>query len=321
MPTFAYQVSGEYAMIMAAAQNGWLDGERAMMESLIAFKRAGACGVLTYFAPRVAEKLALKPRSKRCACIRKRCTGRADRMRCDPIDRDAARAIAGCVEAGAVAARAASSSNRWARSAPPRRWGRGPAWGQGAARHTARPPHRIDVHHHFFPQFLLDAWQKAGVRNPPVVQSWKLRDHPRPDGSRRRRHRDPVAADRAQPPGPQCGAVPSAGAPGQRVRGRGHEGSPRPLRLVRFRADARRRQRAQGDRIRPRRAQGRRHRPQYQLRRQMAGTCRFQAGHGRAQSPQGGRLRPPAGTAMLRQPDAQCAGLVHRVSRKTPTGR
>ena len=43
MPTFAYQVSGEYAMIMAAAQNGWLDGERAMMESLIAFKRAGAC--------------------------------------------------------------------------------------------------------------------------------------------------------------------------------------------------------------------------------------------------------------------------------------
>jgi porphobilinogen synthase len=58
MPTFAYQVSGEYAMIMAAAQNGWLDGEKAMMESLVAFKRAGACGVLTYFAPRVAEKLA-----------------------------------------------------------------------------------------------------------------------------------------------------------------------------------------------------------------------------------------------------------------------
>ncbi|MGI8526802.1 MAG: porphobilinogen synthase [Pseudolabrys sp.] len=57
MPTFAYQVSGEYAMLTAAAQNGWLDGERAMMESLIAFKRAGADGVLTYFAPRVAEKL------------------------------------------------------------------------------------------------------------------------------------------------------------------------------------------------------------------------------------------------------------------------
>ena len=57
MPTFAYQVSGEYSMIMAAAQNGWLDGEKAMIESLIAFKRAGADGVLTYFAPRVAEKL------------------------------------------------------------------------------------------------------------------------------------------------------------------------------------------------------------------------------------------------------------------------
>jgi porphobilinogen synthase len=57
MPTFAYQVSGEYAMITAAAQNGWLDGERAMMESLIAFKRAGAAGVLSYFAPRVATIL------------------------------------------------------------------------------------------------------------------------------------------------------------------------------------------------------------------------------------------------------------------------
>jgi len=57
MPTFAYQVSGEYAMIMAAAQNGWLDGDKAMVESLIAFKRAGADGVLTYFAARIAEQL------------------------------------------------------------------------------------------------------------------------------------------------------------------------------------------------------------------------------------------------------------------------
>jgi porphobilinogen synthase len=57
IPTFAYQVSGEYAMIMAAALNGWLDGDRAMMESLVAFKRAGADGVLTYFAPRIARKL------------------------------------------------------------------------------------------------------------------------------------------------------------------------------------------------------------------------------------------------------------------------
>ncbi|MCB8820946.1 porphobilinogen synthase [Microvirga rosea] len=57
VPTFAYQVSGEYAMIQAAAANGWLDGEKAMMESLLAFKRAGADGILTYFAPAVAEKL------------------------------------------------------------------------------------------------------------------------------------------------------------------------------------------------------------------------------------------------------------------------
>ena len=57
MPTFAYQVSGEYAMIAAAAGNGWIDGDRAMMESLVAFKRAGADGVLTYFAAAAAEKL------------------------------------------------------------------------------------------------------------------------------------------------------------------------------------------------------------------------------------------------------------------------
>lgn len=57
MPTFAYQVSGEYSMIMAAANSGYLDGERAIMESLIGFKRAGADGVLTYFAPQVAERL------------------------------------------------------------------------------------------------------------------------------------------------------------------------------------------------------------------------------------------------------------------------
>ncbi|RTL50325.1 MAG: porphobilinogen synthase [Bradyrhizobiaceae bacterium] len=57
MPTFAYQVSGEYAMIAGAAKNGWIDGERAIMESLVAFKRAGADGVLTYFAPQAAEKI------------------------------------------------------------------------------------------------------------------------------------------------------------------------------------------------------------------------------------------------------------------------
>jgi porphobilinogen synthase len=57
MPTFAYQVSGEYAMLMAAARNGWLDGDAVMMESLLAFKRAGADGILTYFAPRAARLL------------------------------------------------------------------------------------------------------------------------------------------------------------------------------------------------------------------------------------------------------------------------
>ncbi len=57
MPTFAYQVSGEYTMVKAAAERGWIDGERVMMESLLAFKRAGCDGILTYFAPEVAEIL------------------------------------------------------------------------------------------------------------------------------------------------------------------------------------------------------------------------------------------------------------------------
>ncbi len=57
-PTFAYQVSGEYAMIKAAAQNGWIDGDKAMVESLMAFKRAGCDGVLSYFAPDLARALA-----------------------------------------------------------------------------------------------------------------------------------------------------------------------------------------------------------------------------------------------------------------------
>lgn len=57
VPTFAYQVSGEYAMIKAAAQNGWLDHDKAMMEAMLAFKRAGADGVLTYFARDIARLL------------------------------------------------------------------------------------------------------------------------------------------------------------------------------------------------------------------------------------------------------------------------
>ncbi|CUH83224.1 porphobilinogen synthase [Thalassovita mediterranea] len=57
VPTFAYQVSGEYAMIQAGAQNGWVDGQKVMMESLMCFKRAGCDGILTYFAPEVARVL------------------------------------------------------------------------------------------------------------------------------------------------------------------------------------------------------------------------------------------------------------------------
>jgi porphobilinogen synthase len=57
VPTFVYQVSGEYAMLQAAARNGWLDGDLVMMESLLAFKRAGADGILTYFAVDAARKL------------------------------------------------------------------------------------------------------------------------------------------------------------------------------------------------------------------------------------------------------------------------
>jgi porphobilinogen synthase len=59
-PTYAYQVSGEYAMIRAAAQNGWIDGDKVMMESLMAFKRAGCDGILTYFAPEAACLLAAR---------------------------------------------------------------------------------------------------------------------------------------------------------------------------------------------------------------------------------------------------------------------
>jgi porphobilinogen synthase len=57
VPTFAYQVSGEYAMLKAAAQNGWLDHDAVMLESLLAFKRAGADGILTYFSIAVARLL------------------------------------------------------------------------------------------------------------------------------------------------------------------------------------------------------------------------------------------------------------------------
>ncbi len=58
LPTFAFQISGEYAMIKAASANGWIDEERAILETLTAFKRAGADGIVTYFAPQAAELLA-----------------------------------------------------------------------------------------------------------------------------------------------------------------------------------------------------------------------------------------------------------------------
>jgi len=57
MPTFAYQVSGEYAMLKAAAANGWLDEKKVVLEAMMAFKRAGADGVLTYSAPDIARWL------------------------------------------------------------------------------------------------------------------------------------------------------------------------------------------------------------------------------------------------------------------------
>jgi porphobilinogen synthase len=57
LPTFAYQTSGEYAALVAAAEKGWLDRERVVLETLLAFKRAGADGVFSYFAPEVARLL------------------------------------------------------------------------------------------------------------------------------------------------------------------------------------------------------------------------------------------------------------------------
>ena len=57
IPTFAYQVSGEYSMLMSAINNEWLDGNKVIMESLLSFKRAGANGILTYFAKEIAREI------------------------------------------------------------------------------------------------------------------------------------------------------------------------------------------------------------------------------------------------------------------------
>ena len=83
VPTFAYQVSGEYAMLKAAAANGWLDHDAVMMESLLAFKRAGADGVLTYFALDAARLLrAALSRRRRCASSSSAATSSPSSTRC-----------------------------------------------------------------------------------------------------------------------------------------------------------------------------------------------------------------------------------------------
>src|SRR6202163_450758 len=95
-------------------------------------------------------------------------------MRCDPIDRNAARAVHGCSRdlRGRDSRRSVLKS--LAAFGATAALGAPAVWAQGASPAPSSPPHRIDVHHHFYPQFLLDAWQKAGVRNPPVVPNWKL---------------------------------------------------------------------------------------------------------------------------------------------------
>jgi hypothetical protein len=105
MPTFAYQVSGEYAMLKAAAQNGWLDHDAVMMESLLAFKRAGADGILTYFAVDAARLRAGADARARCLRLPRRCVR--------PIRRglrDAAGALPARAASSGSAARGASSS-------------------------------------------------------------------------------------------------------------------------------------------------------------------------------------------------------------------
>ncbi len=95
-------------------------------------------------------------------------------MRCDPIDRSAARTVHGrspgpcdCGSRRFLLKSLAAFGAATALGAPA-------VWGQGTSAAASPQPHRIDVHHHFFPQFLLEAWQKAGVRNAAAVQNWKL---------------------------------------------------------------------------------------------------------------------------------------------------
>jgi predicted TIM-barrel fold metal-dependent hydrolase len=97
----------------------------------------------------------------------------------DPVDHYGPRAIPGCGPTACGPAACGCGSRRsllesFAAFGAATAFGTPAVWAQGAAPAPASPPQRIDVHHHFFPQFLLEAWQKAGVRNPAVVQNWKL---------------------------------------------------------------------------------------------------------------------------------------------------
>jgi 6-methylsalicylate decarboxylase len=95
-------------------------------------------------------------------------------MKCDPVDRGATRAEHGCGPACCGCGSRRLVLRSLAAVGATAALGTPAVWAQGATPAPSPQPHRIDVHHHFFPQFLLEAWQKAGVRNPSVVQSWRL---------------------------------------------------------------------------------------------------------------------------------------------------
>ena len=210
MPTFAYQVSGEYAMIMAAAQNGWLDGERAMMESLIAFKRAGAAGVLSYFAPRVAadaEAIRALSRGDGAVTVKNRSKWR-NSMWCEPVDaqdrpsRLSARAVR--LHVAAIAPQVVRRARREHRARRARRLGAGrrrPPSRTGSTcitisiRRSCRRPGRR-------PMCATRPWCSAG-RSTQTLDA---------DGQGRRRDRDAVAADRHQP---AATSLPRTGCPGR----------------------------------------------------------------------------------------------------------
>ena len=120
VPTFAYQVSGEYAMLKAAAQNGWLDHDAVMMEALLAFKRAGADGVLTYFAldaARLLQRRAERAASRDAHLPRRR----------RPVHRAARRCPRRCRPTATSGSAARGASSRSASPSCRRRCSAGPA--------------------------------------------------------------------------------------------------------------------------------------------------------------------------------------------------